>query len=141
GTGGPAFIFRCVIALENPLQAKRVESLLRIAKLLRVTPGPPRVVKVDAPAVFGRDLAERHSDRRMKAALDVDALAGRKCGVEVGGILELELGSTHSMLPSSALSESGYRGRSLVDPLSPKLPRFLLSRRLMVSGRSPAPTR
>src|ERR1051326_9362453 len=54
----------------------------------------------------------------MDLALDVDSFAGRKCSIEIGGILEFELGRTHSMLPSSVLSESGSRGRSLADPLS-----------------------
>src|SRR5215831_2301646 len=59
----------------------------------------------------------------MEFAVDVDAFACRKGGVEVGGILEFEFGRTHFMLPSSVLSESGSRGRSLMDPLSAKLPR------------------
>src|SRR5438034_11736944 len=59
----------------------------------------------------------------MKFASDVDALAAGKCSIEVSGILEFELETTHFLLPSSALSESGSRGRSLTDPLSHELPR------------------
>src|SRR5438093_5089303 len=121
---GAAFIFDGIASVENPLEPKRAHALLYIAKLVRITPGPARVVYPHTSPVLGQDLSQRYLDGTIKFALDVDALAGRKSGIEVGGILEFEFGTTHSLLPSSALSESGSRGRSLMDPLSPeKLPR------------------
>src|SRR6185436_10786372 len=79
-----------------------------------IGPRASRVIDAQARAILGRNLAQRHENRGMKLALDVDALACRKGSVEVGGILEFEFRSAHVKLPSSALSESGCRGRSLL---------------------------
>src|SRR2546428_10015034 len=110
-----SFVFNGVAAIENPLLAKRRKPLLHIAHLARICPGPTGVVHTKAAPILRRDLAQGHAHRRMKLALDVNAFACRKRGVEVGGILELEFRSAHFRLPSSALSESGSRGRSLLD--------------------------
>src|ERR1041385_3388330 len=80
---------------------------------MRITPWPARVVYTRTHTIFGRDFTQWYASGGMDLALDVDAFAGRKRRVEIGGILEFELGGTHSMLPSSVLSESGSRGRSL----------------------------
>ena len=115
---GPPFVFDGVAAVENPLEPERAQPLVDVAKLAGIAPRPARVIYANTRAVLRQDLSQRYPQRKMKFALDVDALAGRKCGIEVSGILEFDLGSTHSLLPSSALSESGSRGRSLADPLS-----------------------
>src|SRR5262249_47227661 len=113
-----AFVFVGIAAVENPLQPKRAETVAHLAKPVGIAPRPTRVIHRDTSTVLRQDLSQRDSNRRMKFALDVNALAGRKCGIEIGGIFKFELGTTHSLLPSSALSESGSRGRSLPDPLS-----------------------
>src|SRR5436190_1444430 len=119
-----ALILNGVQAIENPLLSNRRQPLLHIADLLGIRPSPTRVVHAQMPAILRRDLAERYLDRRMDFALDVDAFACRKGGVEVGGILKFEFRSAHVRLPSSALSESGSRGRSQIGTLSAiKLPR------------------
>src|SRR5262249_17349544 len=113
GPDHPAFVLDRITAIENPLQAERPHSLPWITGLVWISPRPACVVYARPHAVLGCNFSERHPDRRVNLPVDIDALAGRKGGVEVSGILEFELGSTHSMLPSSVLSESGSRGRSL----------------------------
>src|SRR5213594_2050040 len=120
---GTAFVFGRIAAVHNPFEAKRTQALAHVAKLVWIAPGPARVVDADASAVPRQHLAQRYSNGAMQLAWNVDAFAGRKRGIEIRGILELEFGSTHCVLPSSALSESGSRGRSLMDPLSSMLPR------------------
>ena len=115
---GTAFVFGRIAAVHNPFEAKRMQALAHVAKLVWIAPGPARVVDADASAVLRQHLAQRYSNGAMQLAWNVDAFAGRERGIEISGILELDFGSTHSVLPSSALSESGSRGRSLMDPLS-----------------------
>ena len=89
-----------VAALDDPRLANRRQPLTHFATLIGVAPRSARVVNRkrwiqlgDAVHSLRRrdaDLPQRHTNAGMKFAGNVDALAGRKRGVEVSGILELE---------------------------------------------------
>src|SRR5215831_3627004 len=122
-TNGAAIVLDGVVPILNPRQSECREPLPDVTDHPGIRPWPPRVVDSRSRAIPCRNLAERDSHGRMKFTRDVNAFAGGKSSVEVGGILEFEFGRTHFTLPSSVLFDSGSRGRSLTDPLSEKLPR------------------
>src|SRR5262249_28231734 len=108
-THGASFNFDSVVAIDDPLMPQRRQSMTDVAAKVRITPHSPVVVNTNGRVVFHGNFTQRNQNFRMQATLNVDAFARGKSGVEVGGIVEFELGCAHRYLPSSVLPESGSR--------------------------------